>query len=183
MRLSLKPHADYPCAALRSLEVEVERYASGRLELLYVASGTIDRLVLPPPAMPIRADELWKHTCFEAFARPPSVENYTEFNFAPSGAWAAYRFARRRSGMGNLANVPEPEAVFKAGATRLELAVTLDLSKVVELPLDAPWRAGITAIIEEASGAKSYWALAHPQGNPDFHHADSFALDLPVTRT
>ena len=183
MRHSLKPHADYPCAALRSLEVEVERYASGKVTLLYMATGAIDKLVIPAPAPPVRADELWKHTCFEAFARHPEAENYTEFNFAPSGAWAAYRFARRRSGMGNLNNVPEPKAVFKASDTRLELAVTLDLSKVAELPLATPWRAGITAIIEEMSGAKSYWALAHPQGNPDFHHADSFALDLPVTRT
>ncbi|HVY87914.1 MAG TPA: DOMON-like domain-containing protein [Hyphomonadaceae bacterium] len=181
MRMSLKPHADYPCAALRSLEVEVDRYVSGRVDLLYVATGAIDQLVIPRPATPARADELWKHTCFEAFARQPDAENYTEFNFAPSGAWAAYRFARRRSGMGNLDNVPAPSTVFKADAKRLELAVTLDLSKVLELPLEAPWRAGITAIIEEASGAKSYWALAHPQGNPDFHHADSFALDLPVT--
>ena len=35
-----------------------------------------------------------------------------------------------------------------------------------------------TAVIEEADGTKSYWALAHPSDKPDFHHPDSFALDL-----
>jgi hypothetical protein len=38
------------------------------------------------------------------------------------------------------------------------------------------WRLGLSAIIEEASGRRSYWALAHPPGKPDFHHPDSFAL-------
>ena len=29
-----------------------------------------------------------------------------------------------------------------------------------------------------ACGGISYWALAHPPGKPDFHHADGFALEL-----
>ena len=33
-------------------------------------------------------------------------------------------------------------------------------------------RVSITAVIEEKGGRKSYWALAHPPGRPDFHHAD-----------
>jgi hypothetical protein len=45
---------------------------------------------------------------------------------------------------------------------------------------DAPWRLGLSAVIEETSGRKSYWALAHPLGHPDFHHADCFALQIPA---
>jgi len=33
-------------------------------------------------------------------------------------------------------------------------------------------------VIEEKDGAKSYWALAHPPGAPDFHHRDCFAIEL-----
>jgi len=40
------------------------------------------------------------------------------------------------------------------------------------------WRVGISAVIEDVSGAKAYWALKHPSGTPDFHHAESFALAL-----
>ena len=54
----------------------------------------------------------------------------------------------------------------------LELAVTLDL------PDDGPWRLGLSAVIEETAGRKSYWALAHPGGRPDFHHAAGLAYDL-----
>jgi len=33
-------------------------------------------------------------------------------------------------------------------------------------------------VIEETSGRLSYWALAHPSGKPDFHHADCFACEI-----
>jgi hypothetical protein len=49
-----------------------------------------------------------------------------------------------------------------------------------DLPSDAPWLLGLSAVIEEMNGRLSYWALAHPPGKPDFHHADCFALELPA---
>jgi hypothetical protein len=52
--------------------------------------------------------------------------------------------------------------------------------------LDAPTlefashcQVGISAVIEEVGGTKSYWALAHPPGKPDFHHPTCFAATLP----
>jgi len=36
----------------------------------------------------------------------------------------------------------------------------------------------LSAVIEEIDGTKSYWALAHPPGKPDFHHPDCFTLTL-----
>ena len=51
----------------------------------------------------------------------------------------------------------------------------------VAVELDgAPWRIGLSAVIEERHGRKSYWALAHPPGKPDFHHDDCFAIELPA---
>jgi hypothetical protein len=38
-------------------------------------------------------------------------------------------------------------------------------------------------VIEAADGGKSYWALAHPPGRPDFHHAAGFAAHLPSDET
>jgi len=51
------------------------------------------------------------------------------------------------------------------------------------LPSDGSWRLGLAAVIEEASGRKSYWALAHPPGKPDFHHSDCFAHEIPAANT
>ena len=53
----------------------------------------------------------------------------------------------------------------------VEAAVSADLAP--HSPL------GLSAVIEEHGGAKSYWALAHPPGAPDFHHPDCFAAQLP----
>jgi len=30
----------------------------------------------------------------------------------------------------------------------------------------------------ESDEGLSYWALRHPPGGPDFHHADCFAMEL-----
>jgi hypothetical protein len=44
-----------------------------------------------------------------------------------------------------------------------------------DLPSGAARQLGVAAMIEETNGRRSYWALAHPPGKPDFHHADCFA--------
>ena len=48
------------------------------------------------------------------------------------------------------------------------------------IPLPSgPRRIGLSTVIEATDGAISYWALAHPSDKPDFHHPDSFVLDIP----
>ena len=58
------------------------------------------------------------------------------------------------------------------------LQASLELDRLSDLPRDAAWRLGLAAVIEETSGRKSYWALAHPPGKPDFHHPDCFAHEF-----
>jgi len=36
----------------------------------------------------------------------------------------------------------------------------------------------LTAVVECVDGALSYWALRHAAGKPDFHHPDTFALEI-----
>ncbi len=162
--------------AATSIEVDVVRPAQDSLILRYVLTGAVDDLLLPSPKAPERGDRLWQHTCFEIFIRAMSEEPYHEFNFAPSGQWAAYRFEARRSGMCNM-DIAPPSIRTSVTAERLELGATLD---VAGLPADKLWRVGLSAVIEEKNGCKSYWALAHPPGEPDFHHPACFALQLPA---
>jgi hypothetical protein len=176
MRRNLKLHPDSTCPAVTAIEAEASRSDAG-LALLYVVTGEIGALRLPAMGTPGRADGLWRQTCFEAFLRPG--EEYYEFNFAPSLQWAAYRFSGYRSGMRSAEEFSGLRIEIESDASRLELRVALSLSELPELPADAPWQLGLSAIIEEATGAMSYWALAHPPGKPDFHHADCFALEHP----
>jgi len=176
MQRFLVPHPDRPSAAVSQIAVEVVRAAADRLTLRYrLAAGA--GLVVPPPAPPARTDGLWKHTCFEAFVRALGAEGYCEVNLSPSGQWAAYRFTGYREGMAPAA-IEAPQIAWTATPEGYELAADLDLSPVADLA-GQPWRLGLSAVVEEASGRTGYWALAHPPGKADFHHTDGFALDLP----
>lgn len=176
MRRALTPHAATPCNAVTSIEVEVGRPAPGRLTLSYVLTGDVSSLRLPPPASSVRKDELWKHTCFEAFILSPPSPAYRELNLAPSTEWAAYRFDSYREGMADV-NIPDPQITIATAPGRLDLHAVVDL----DLPPAGLWCLGLTAVIEETSGRLSYWALIHPAGRPEFHNADCFTLELPGT--
>jgi uncharacterized protein len=58
------------------------------------------------------------------------------------------------------------------------LQASLEMDQMSSLRIDGGWRIGLAAVIEDTSGHKSYWALAHPPGKADFHHSDSFALQF-----
>ncbi|MFZ5617789.1 MAG: DOMON-like domain-containing protein [Pseudomonadota bacterium] len=177
-RLDFIPHPQSRFATALRVGAEVEFAPEGRLSLRYFISGDVGAIRLPAPAASARTDELWRTTCFEAFLRPEPGEAYCEFNFAPSTQWAAYRFDRYREGMRRAEEVGPPSIIFSADPSRLELHAAIDLGELPVAPHDAIWRLGLSAIIEETGGAKSYWALAHPPGAPDFHHADCFAYEL-----
>ena len=164
---ALLPHPDSAPGAVTAIQVEVTRPGPRLLALRYLVSGDTGALLLPRSRPSERADELWQHTCFEAFlANPPG---YLEFNFSPSSQWAAYRFDSHRSGMRE-ARIMPPKVETLIGFDRFELRAEL------AMPVLGPM--GLAAVIEEKEGNISYWALAHPEGEPDFHHSGGFQLAL-----
>jgi hypothetical protein len=177
MRLRLKRHSDTLCEAVSGIEVEVARTSAGRLVLDFFVTGSMDDLVLPPVMARSRADELWQHTCFEAFVRAGSNDAYCEFNLSPSTQWAAYAFDGYRSGMRAAGEVAEPRIEGRSSNAGYELRAALELGALANTSV---WRVGLSAVIEETNGRISYWALAHPPGRADFHHSDCFALELPA---
>jgi hypothetical protein len=174
MRLALTCHPDTPSAAVRSIEVDVQRQR-GLLALHYTLGGNVGAVAWPVPAGGERTDELWKHTCFEAFVRAGDDPSYLELNFSPSGQWASYRFDGYRTGMRVADDIIAPPFEAFGIGERYDLRAAADLRGPDQ---HSPWRLALSAVIEETSGAKSYWALKHPPGKPDFHHADGFAAEL-----
>jgi hypothetical protein len=71
-----------------------------------------------------------------------------------------------------------PPIEVRSSSDRYTLQASLKLDRLSGLPCDTSWRLGLSALIEDTSRRKSYWALAHPPGKPDFHHADCFAYEL-----
>jgi hypothetical protein len=180
MRQLLTRHPDSQCFAASQIEVRIERPHAESLLLSYVVTGAINDIRLPPAAAPARGDELWRHTCFEAFVCAASDAAYYEFNFAPSKRWAAYRFTSYRSGMSVAAEISGPPISLQASLDACALQTSLDLAALSSLPRVPTWRLGLSAIIEDTSGRMSYWALAHPPGKPDFHHEICFAYELSL---
>lgn len=178
MRQRLKLHPNSPPSPVQAIDAQAVRLADGKLSLVFTVSGEIGRLRLPPAEPPLRADGLWRHTCFEAFVRPPRGEGYVEFNLAPSGRWAAYRFDGYRSGMTAVDVAPPIIETHQAGA-HFGLVAGIELGRLPEFAPRETWCVGLSAVIEAEDGSLSHWALAHPAGKPDFHHPDCFVLELP----
>jgi hypothetical protein len=183
---ALVSHPSAPGEGAFGVEARVQIAAPGLIGLQYVLRGEIARLRIPPPRSVERADELWKHTCFEAFLRAADAAGYCELNVAPSRQWALYRFDAYRTAMSSANPSQAPEISVRRFEDRLEIDATVDLHEALDLhaALDSrgPRRLqiGLAAVIEDANGTLSYWALKHAEGKPDFHGADGFVLELAV---
>lgn len=171
-------HPQTNTTVVRGIVARVRRGLGGTLAITFVVDADLDRLRIPPPRASCLTHGLWEHTCFEAFIALENMPGYHEFNFAPSSEWALYAFHSYRE----IAPLPDemaaPEMTARRSADRLELDATVRLHSLSVAHANAPLRLALSAVIEDDSGRLSYWALRHPAGKPDFHHADAFALAL-----
>jgi len=177
MQRNLVPHpaalpAGPPFKVWASVEHVSVLGSAATTNIWFGVSAPLDRFVIPRCDDPGRRDELWTTTCFEAFLGREGEAAYREWNFAPSGDWAAYDFGGYREGMSE-AEVAAPYIRLEDNFTWWALGVT------IAVEAGEAWRLGLSAILEEKDGTKSYWALAHPPGDkPDFHAPDCFAAKL-----
>jgi len=173
-------HPACPCTGVDSLAVSLEWSADGTLILDYRLFGAPGRLRFPETQPAAPADNLWQHTCCELFVAEENGSGYREFNFSPSTQWAAYRFNSYRERDFSFAPPLAPQIDFLRLADGCRLAVRLPAAA---LPPGTCPRLGLNAVIEAADGSKSYWALAHGAGQPDFHQALNFALTPDPTHS
>ena len=164
-------HPDTPSRAVKAVTAQVTRTAEGKLALSYVLRGDIRAVQVPAPRPARIGWKLWRHTCCEVFLREKGAAAYQEFNFSPSGEWARYAFTRYREGAPLADESMNPQIAVRSDDGELEL------SALVHAPR-GPLEIGLSVVVEEESGASSYWALRHAPGKPDFHHRDAFALEL-----
>lgn len=154
----------------------------GALGVTFRLTGELSGLRLPSPRWPAIAEGLWQHTCFEVFVAVRGHAAYCELNLAPSGEWAAFVFRSYRDGA--LLGDPSlaPGIVVRRADGELELDARLALDRLSGAYQHAALRIGLSAVIEAVDGARSFWALCHASGRPDFHHPAAFALRLEPPR-
>jgi hypothetical protein len=171
-------HPDTPSGVVKGIKA-FPRLGKGKvLTVTYVLNGIIDRLRVPIERSARRADGLWQHTCFEAFVAVKVSPTYYEFNFSPSGEWAAYSFRGYRDGASLENDNLDPRIALRRQANTLELNAEIRLNHLPAVPERASLRLGLSAVIEDTEGRLSYWALRHAPGKPDFHYPDTFLLNV-----
>jgi hypothetical protein len=182
--LQLKSHPKSPAKSIDSVFCEFKCSSAGHLELSYRVNCAIDAFVVPKikPTKQSkgRCDNLWQSSCFEVFLSIGDGTEYIEFNFAPSGQWAAYIFSDYREKCDDFALASRPEIVVDAKDDYFELQANVKLPASIAGRIQ---RIGICVVAEEIGDNLSYWALAHPSAKPDFHHRDCFTHILSAERT
>ncbi|MFM7314510.1 MAG: DOMON-like domain-containing protein [Cyanobium sp.] len=174
---ALVPFPGDPAPAGLAISGNASRHA-GRLTVHYRLEGALGQLLIPSRAdSPQRRDELWQTTCLECFLARPGDAPYWEVNLSPCGHWNVYRLEEYRLGLTPEPTVTQaPAGACRRGPGRFEL--TLELTLPTALAEATALEVGITAVIEERSGAISYWALIHPGPQADFHRREGFAITL-----
>ena len=171
----LVPHPNHPPRAVTQVEARVTGQDANWLRVRWRVEGS-QQLVVPAFAGKGRADELWQTTCFELFLKPLGGEAYCELNLSPSERWNAYDFDGYRERMRERPFPHEPECTMRQGSTFAIFDAAIPIGGLTQ----ADCAMGMCAVIDEQGGVKSYWALAHPDGEPDFHAPACFAMALPA---
>lgn len=167
----LIPHPARPADRVRGVQVRCSWLADGILFLRWRIDGA-QQVVLPAYAGTGRADDLWKTTCFEMFLDLGDGA-YREFNFSPSGRWAACDFSAYRTLSGNFELQAWPETSVERGDAIIAGSVRVPCEALAGARLGA-----LTAVVEEQGGVISFWASAHHKDQPDFHDATCFTTDF-----
>ncbi len=151
------------------------------LHLDFVLKADLREIKIPEPVdKPSRADNLWEHTCFEAFISLENASEYLEVNLSPSGSWNIYEFKSYRGSRIEAEQLSCKPLVLRS-KTNFNVQIEVDLSSIGWIKnskKDVDLLLGLTGVVELKNSIKSYCALTHKSEKPDFHRKESFILRL-----
>jgi hypothetical protein len=136
-----------------------------------------DAADMPQPGVTgpgMRRDELWRDTCFEIFVAVVGGSRYIEANLAPSLDWNVYLFDDYRRGVRPDPAVADPPRGSDRGIGIFTATFGLPLASLATRRCGL--EVGFAAVIRDAGGQLSHWAMAHSGDRPDFHRRDGFRL-------
>lgn len=168
-------HPSTPNSLQIAISSNATHLANGELQLDYILQGDLEQIRLPQQCKPEQKDDLWQHTCFEAFIGFSGEMHYHEYNISPSGCWAIYAFKDYRQ-QKRYKPPHEPKIEMIQGKHQLEIKVSLAASTLPTSLTNQALQIGLNAVIESKHQQKTYWALNHPLDTPDFHHHRGFVL-------
>ncbi len=173
-------HPATPSDVVSLLTATLTELPENRLLLSYQLTGDLSQLLIPELQTPSAGDNLWQHSCFELFIVQADTENYYEFNFSPSTLWASYAFKSYRvREEWHIKNAPNLR--ISQTLNQLQVEATLNLTDLPLLNLNKNCLIGLSAVIETKQNDLSYWAIKHPEAQPNFHHRDGYIPYTPIT--
>jgi hypothetical protein len=178
--LTLKPFEPIAGDTIQ-LEVLIYRLSHGRLHVEFVLHDPEGHVLWPHPApLPLRADFLWEHTCFEVFIAQDEYDSYTEFNFSPRRQWNAYHFDHYRhpKQMPPLHERQVNVAELQVGHHRLEAVLEL----TPRFAARATVHLNVCAVLAHPRGHLSYWSIQHGGEVADFHRASDRVITIDLLR-
>ena len=148
------------------------------LQITYQLEGELAELRIPNcSGQPLRQDLLWQTTCLEFFLAAADNCDYWEYNLSPAGHWNVYHLEGYRQGLAAEPGYKQLPFSVKRDDQQLSLSLTCALPPALTIPRAAAGLTlGVSAVLQSSSGELTYWALAHPGSEPDFHHRDGFCL-------
>lgn len=123
-----------------------------------------------------RVIKLWEKTCFEIFIKNQK-DQYIEFNFSPCFEWNCFYFNQKGDALTEFEKMIRPNTDILLSSE--DFFIVCEIRKEF-FPLgffdqaETQLSVGLTSVIKDKSGINSYWALAHADTRPNFHHFDSF---------
>ncbi len=150
------------------------------LSLSYILKGDLKKVAVPDASEDAqRKDRLWEHTCFEFFLGKGSdrthASPYWEFNLSPSGDWNVFSLEGYRQGLKEETAFSIMPVYTGSLTNEIYLDVSVDIGRLIDA--SQPLRMGVSAVVL-IDGKESFWAIAHPAPQADFHHPDSFVIEL-----
>lgn len=153
-----------------------------RLSVAYRLGGDLEKVEIETIGSGgARRDRLWEQTCFEFFLasgpKPTADTPYWEFNLSPSKDWNVFALDGHRRGLREELAI----AYLPVGIARVSEGICLDLREMnisSLVTVSQPLWLGVSAVVSLKTGEQTFWAIAHPRLEADFHHPDSFVLSL-----
>jgi hypothetical protein len=164
-----------------------------RLSISYFLSGDLSSVILPATTGTARRKNcLWEQTCFEFFLKVGTDQSYEapywEFNLSPAGDWNVFALSQYRQLTHEEPAITSLPFDVRIGEDGLHLDLSVDLDSLIETT--QPLQIGVSAVVLVApdiseitgtpapSSQETFWAIAHPGPEADFHHPQSFAITL-----
>jgi hypothetical protein len=150
------------------------------LQITYQLEAELSQLRIPNcSGQPLRQDLLWEATCLEFFLGAAGQSEYWEYNLSPAGHWNVYHLESYRRGLAAEPAYQQLPFRVKRDDKQLSLSLTCALPPALATPgATAGLELGVSAVLQSSSGELTYWAVAHPGSEPDFHHRGGFCLKL-----